>query len=371
MTVDGIKYVVDCGMAKVSVFNPRTRTSSLVVTPISKANANQRSGRAGRVSAGTALRLYTKWSYINELDESPTPEILRTNLTSFVLQLLSMGITDVLGLDMVTKPDPQSIISALEVLYALGALNSKGELTKNGRKYSMLPLDVYLSASIVASSKYGCTTEVVTILSILAESAALFLRPKDKQMEADSRRRAFVTDPAGGDFLMLLNVYNQFEESGYSQAWCRENFLQYRTLVRVRDVIEQIMKLCDMIEVEPSSNPGDTVAIQKALLSGYFLNVAKLSSSRAGAGQAGSYTTVRPGAKLTTYIHPSSMYMAKDRRDAAPPKMVIYHELVLTSKEYMRNVMEIQPEWLNEVAPHYHKREDVEKMAEKKPKSRM
>ncbi|KAL2221464.1 putative mRNA splicing factor RNA helicase [Thermoascus aurantiacus ATCC 26904] len=348
LTIDGIVYVIDPGFVKENVFNPRTGMESLVVTPCSRASAAQRAGRAGRVGPGKCFRLYTKWAYHNELEESTTPEIQRTNLSGVILLLKSLGIDQLLEFDFMDPPPAETIIRALEQLYALGALNDRGELTKVGRQMAEFPTDPMLAKAILAADKYGCVEEVLSIIAMLGESGSLFYRPKDKKIHADSARARF-TVKEGGDHLTLLNIWNQWVDSDFSYVWARENFLQQRSLNRARDVRDQLARLCDRVEVTISSaGANNIVPIQKAITAGFFPNAARLQ--RGG----DSYRTVKNN--QTVYIHPSSTLFEQN------PKWVIYYELVLTSKEYMRNTMPLQPEWLVEVAPHYHKKKDLENL---------
>lgn len=346
LTIDGIVYVIDPGFVKENVYNPRTGMESLVVTPCSRASANQRSGRAGRVGPGKCFRLYTKWAFYNELDENTTPEIQRTNLNSVVLLLKSLGINDLIEFDFMDPPPAETLIRALEQLYALGALNDRGELTKIGRQMAEFPTDPMLAKTVLAADKFSCVEEVLSIISMLGEASALFYRPKDKKIHADSARARF-TIKEGGDHFTLLNIWNQWVDSDFSYVWARENFLQQRSLTRARDVRDQLAKLCDRVEVSISTvGASNLVPIQKALTAGFFPNAARLQ--RGG----DSYRTVKNG--LTVYLHPSSTLFEIN------PKWVIFYELVLTSKEYMRSNMPIQPEWLVEAAPHYHKKSDLE-----------
>ncbi|GKZ33751.1 cyclin-dependent kinase catalytic subunit [Aspergillus brasiliensis] len=346
LTIDGIVYVIDPGFVKENVFNPRTGMESLVVTPCSRASANQRAGRAGRVGPGKCFRLYTKWAYYNELEESTTPEIQRTNLSSVILMLKSLGIDQLLDFDFMDPPPAETIIRALEQLYALGALNDRGELTKIGRQMAEFPTDPMLAKAILAADKYGCVEEVLSIVSMLGEASALFFRPKDKKIHADSARNRF-TIKDGGDHLTLLNIWNQWVDSDFSYVWAKENFLQQRSLTRARDVRDQLAKLCDRVEVSVSTCGSNNLQpIQKAITAGFFPNAARLQ--RGG----DSYRTVKNG--QTVYLHPSSTLFEVN------PRWVIYFELVLTSKEYMRSNMPLQAEWLVEVAPHYYKKKDLE-----------
>jgi pre-mRNA-splicing factor ATP-dependent RNA helicase DHX16 len=225
------------------------------------------------------------------------------------------------------------------------------------------PTDPMLAKAILAASKYGCVEEILSIVSMLSESGSLFLRPKENRVHADSARARF-TIKEGGDHFTLLNIWNQWVDSDYSYTFAKDNFLQIRSLTRARDVRDQLAKLCERVEVEIiSCGAADMVPIQKALTAGFFAQTAMLQRD----GQ--SYRTAKTNA--TVYIHPSSVLMAKDGGEL-PPKVVLFYELVETSKQYMRNVMPIKAEWLNEVAPHFHKKKDLEELEDrKKPKSRM
>ena len=185
ITIDGITFVIDPGFVKQNSYNPRTGMSALSVVPCSRASVNQRAGRAGRVGPGKCFRLFTKWAYQNELEENTVPEIQRTNLANVVLLLKSVGINDLLNFDFLDPPPTDMLIRSLELLYALGALNDRGELTKLGRRMAEFPVDPMMSKAILASEEYHCTEEVLSIVSMLAESASLFFRPKDKKLHAD------------------------------------------------------------------------------------------------------------------------------------------------------------------------------------------
>uniref|UniRef100_A0A7N8WLK4 Pre-mRNA-splicing factor ATP-dependent RNA helicase DHX16 n=1 Tax=Mastacembelus armatus TaxID=205130 RepID=A0A7N8WLK4_9TELE len=274
LTIDGIIYVIDPGFCKQKSYNARTGMESLIVTPCSRASANQRAGRAGRVAAGKCFRLYTAWAFKHEMEETTVPEIQRTNLGNVVLLLKSLGINDLIHFDFMDPPPHETLVLALEQLYALGALNHLGELTKLGRRMAELPVDPMLSKMILASEQYKCSEEVLTIAAMLSVNNSIFYRPKDKVVHADNARMNFVVP--GGDHLVLLNVYTQWLESGYSTQWCYENFIQFRSMRRARDVRDQLEGLMDRIEVEVVSSQGDSVPIRKVIEieSGWLLEVA-------------------------------------------------------------------------------------------------
>ncbi|TXT11242.1 hypothetical protein VHUM_01993 [Vanrija humicola] len=347
ITIDGVVYVIDPGFVKQNNYNPKTGMSSLVVEPISRASAQQRAGRAGRVGAGKAFRLYTKWAFKNELPQDTIPEIQRTNLGMVVLMLKSLGINDILNFDFLDKPPAETIIRSFEMLYALGALNHKGELTRLGRRMAEFPVDPMLSKAIIGSEVFKCTHEVLIIISMLQESGSLLYRPKDKRVHADQAHKNFVKP--GGDHFTLLNIFNQWAETNYSQQFCQENFVQYKSLCRVRDIRDQLASLCDRVEVVIESNPNEIVPVQKAITAGYFYNTARID-------KGGGYRTTKNN--HTVFIHPSSCLVGMQ----PPPRFILYYELVLTSKEYMRQCMPIEGSWLSELAPHYFNKNEIENL---------
>lgn len=349
LTIDNIIYVIDPGFCKQNNFNSRTGMESLIVVPISKASANQRAGRAGRVAAGKCFRLYTAWAYKHELEENTVPEIQRINLGNAVLMLKALGINDLVHFDFLDPPPHETLVLALEQLYALGALNHHGELTKLGRRMAEFPVDPMMAKMILASEKYKCSDEIVTICAMLSVNGSIFYRPKDKIIHADTARKNFNTP--GGDHLVLLNVYKQWADTEFSTQWCYENFIQYRSMKRARDVREQLVGLMQRVEIEIVSADGDNEKVRKAITAGYFYHIARLS-------KGGQYKTVKHN--QTVMIHPNSM-LFEDL-----PRWVLYHELVFTTKEFMRQVIEIESKWLLEVAPHYYKANELEDSTNKK-----
>ncbi|XP_059558128.1 pre-mRNA-splicing factor ATP-dependent RNA helicase DHX16 isoform X2 [Myotis daubentonii] len=322
LTIEGIIYVLDPGFCKQKSYNPRTGMESLTVTPCSKASANQRAGRAGRVAAGKCFRLYTAWAYQHELEETTVPEIQRTSLGNVVLLLKSLGIHDLMHFDFLDPPPYETLLLALEQLYALGALNHLGELTTSGRKMAELPVDPMLSKMILASEKYSCSEEILTVAAMLSVNNSIFYRPKDKVVHADNARVNFFLP--GGDHLVLLNVYTQID----------------------------------------APSPGCARAAGGAVGAGgswpQFLPGGLYPCPQARLTRSG-YRTVKQ--QQTVFIHPNSSLFEEQ------PRWLLYHELVLTTKEFMRQVLEIESSWLLEVAPHYYKAKELEDPhAKKMPK---
>jgi pre-mRNA-splicing factor ATP-dependent RNA helicase DHX16 len=351
LTIDGISFVIDCGLEKQNSYNAATGMDALVVVPCSRASAEQRAGRAGRTGPGMAFRLYTKYAFYHELPENTLPEILRINLDGPVLTLKAMGIHDILHFDFMDSPPVTALAASLETLYALGYLDSNGAVTKLGRRASELPLDPRLSKVLLAADSLGCVDEVITLVAMVQEAGTLFFAPKDKKVAAEHAKARFTSTTAstGGDLIAFLNVWNEFVENDYSVLWCRDNFVQYRCLNRVRDVREQLVKLCERVEIfESSCGVHDYQKILKAFTSGYFANVARLNRD----GQ--TYRTLKQG--LSVHVHPSSCL--RELR----PKLVVFAELTMTSKEFVRTCAPIDPAWLTEVAPHFHKKDEIDNL---------
>ncbi|KAK9841672.1 hypothetical protein WJX74_009878 [Apatococcus lobatus] len=353
LTIDGIYYVVDPGFAKQKVYNPKIGMDSLVVSPISQASAKQRAGRAGRTGPGKAYRLYTEPAYKNEMLELSVPEIQRTNLGMTVLTMKAMGINDLLGFDFMDPPPPATLVSALEQLYNLGALDEEGMLTKLGRKMAEFPLDPPVSKMLIASVDLGCSEEILTIVGMLS-AQNIFYRPREKQAQADQKKAKFFQPE--GDHLTLLAVYEAWKTSKFSNPWCYENFIQARSLRRAQDVRKQLLAIMDRYKLDLVSAGRNFNKIRQAIASGFFFHAARKDP------QEGYKTVVE---QTPVFIHPSSALFQRQ------PDWVVYHELVLTSKEYMREVCAIDPKWLVELAPRFFKAADPHKLSRRKRAERL
>jgi ATP-dependent RNA helicase DHX8/PRP22 len=242
LTIPGIYYVIDPGFSKQNAYDPKLGMDSLVVMPISQAQARQRAGRAGRTGPGKCYRLYTEAAFRNEMLPNSIPDIQRTNLASTILTLKAMGINDLLSFDFMDPPPAQTMLTALESLYALSALDDEGLLTRLGRKMADFPMDPPLAKMLIASVEYGCSEEILSIVAMLSVQS-VFYRPKEKQAQADSKKAKF--HQPEGDHLTLLTVYNGWKASSFSNPWCYENFIQARSMRRAQDVRKQLLGIMD------------------------------------------------------------------------------------------------------------------------------
>ena len=209
LTIPGVKYVIDTGMVKARGYNPVVGLDLLLVQPISKSQARQRSGRAGREREGYCYRLYTEESFA-QLSENTVPEIQRCNLASVLLQLLAMGISDLLGFDFMDPPSEDSLAAALEQLVLLKAVEKGVELklTALGQRMAVFPLDPFLSCGLLASETYSCGVEIVSIVAMLSVES-VFYTPHDDKDKANEVRRKFHSED--GDHLTLLKVYRAYK----------------------------------------------------------------------------------------------------------------------------------------------------------------
>lgn len=338
ITIDGIYFVIDPGFVKQTAYDPKLGMDRLQVTPISQAQARQRSGRAGRTGPGKCFRLYTEAAYQSEMLPTTIPEIQRQNLSNTILMLKAMGINDLLHFDFMDPPPTNTMLTALEELYALSALDDEGLLTRLGRRMADFPMEPALAKSLIMSIDFGCSEEMLSIVAMISAVQTVFHRPKEKQQQADQKKAKF-HDPAG-DHLTLLNVYNAWKQGRMSDPWCFENFIQPRSMKRAEDVRKQLLQILERHRLKVISCGRDTVRVRQALCSGFFRNSARKDAQE-------GYKTLVEGTPV--YMHPSSALFGK------AAEHVIYHSLVETTKEYMHNVTAIEPKWLVEAAPTFFK----------------
>ena len=357
LTIDGVVYVVDPGFSKQKVYNPRIRVESLLVSPISRASARQRAGRAGRTRPGKCFRLYTEQSFHEDLQETTYPEILRSKMSNVVLTLKKLGIDDLVHFDFMDPPAPETLMRALELLNYLGALDDEGELTELGYQMSDLPLDPQLAKMIIASPDYGCSEEILTIVACMSVPQ-IFMRPREAAKAADEAKAQFSQNDS--DHITLLHAFAAYEAISKAERkkWCWDNFINERSIQSAENVRKQlvgIMRKLDLplISCDKRGNGSyDTTAIRTALTSGMFMQVAYKQRS-------GNYLTVKD--YQIVYIHPSSVV-------DSDPQWVMFEEFALTTKNYIRTVSTTRVEWLVELAPHYY---DLENFPECEAKAEL
>jgi pre-mRNA-splicing factor ATP-dependent RNA helicase DHX38/PRP16 len=330
LTVDGILYVVDCGYVKMKVYNPKMGMDALQVFPCSKAGVNQRAGRAGRTGPGTCYRLFTEFAYKNELLEANVPEIQRTNLGNVILLLKSLNVDDLLHFDFMDPPPQDNLLKSMFQLWILGALDNTGNLTQLGRKMVQFPLDPPLAKMLLMGHELGCASEVLTVVSMLSVPP-VFFRPSDRQEESDAAREKFFVPES--DHLTLLHVYNQWKNNKFRSDWCSQHFLHAKILRKAREVRSQMIDIMDQQSLPVTSTQLEWDVVRQAICSSYFHHASKLKG-------IGEYVNCRSG--IPCHLHPTSALYGL----GYTPDYVVYHELVMTSKEYMQCVTAVDPEWL-------------------------
>ncbi|XP_047663327.1 probable ATP-dependent RNA helicase DHX35 [Tachysurus fulvidraco] len=338
ITINGIVFVIDCAFVKLRCYNPLTAIESLVVTPISKASASQRAGRGGRNRPGKCFRLYTEEDF-EKLPESTVPEMQRSNLAPVILQLKALGIDNVLRFSFLSPPPAQTMVQALELLFALGGLDQYGRLTEPaGVRMAEFPLSPMFAKMLLESGNFGCSKEIISIAAMM-QIQNVFVVPSNQKKASAREHRKFAV--AEGDHLTMLNVYEAFVKHQKSSQWCQEHFLNYKGLLRAMTVREQLRRLLNKFKVPRTSSEGDPDVILRCIVSGFFANAARLHHS-------GSYRTLRDDREL--HIHPNSVLYGEK-----PPKWVVFNEVIQTSRYYMRDVTAVESSWLVELAPHFYK----------------
>ncbi|KAB1265328.1 ATP-dependent RNA helicase DHX33 [Camelus dromedarius] len=311
ITITGIKYVVDTGMVKAKKYNPDSGLEVLAVQRVSKTQAWQRTGRAGREDSGVCYRLYTEDEF-EKFEKMTVPEIQRCNLASVMLQLLAMRVPNVLAFDFMSKPSPDHIQAAIAQLELLGALEHKDNqltLTPIGRKMAAFPLEPKFAKTILLSPKFHCTEEILTIVSLLSVDSVLY-NPPSRRDEVQGVRKKFTSSE--GDHITLLNIYRTFKNLGGNK-----------------------------MSMPIVSSRGDTESVRRCLAHSLFMSTAELQPD-------GSYATTDTHQPVA--IHPSSVLFH------CRPACVVYTELLRTNKCYMRDLCVVDAEWLYEAAPEFFRR---------------
>ena len=354
LTVPGIRYVIDPGMARISRYSHRTKVQRLPLEKISQASANQRAGRCGRVAAGICIRLYSEQEFIQRPQFSE-PEIKRSNLAAVILQMKALRLGDIERFPFVEAPDRKMISDGYKLLEELGAVN-KQQLTDIGRQLARLPVDPRVARMVFAAQQEGCLAEVLVIASALSVQEARE-RPHEKQQAADDKHKQFADKES--DFLAYLNLWKSYHEQAQHltnnklRKWCKDNFISYLRMREWHDVYVQLKGVVSAQGWKTNEQQADYAAIHRALLAGLLGNIANRSESKAH-----DYNGAR-GIKL--FIFPGSS-LAKKK-----PKWIMAAALMETSRMFARTVAKIEPEWIEAVAGDLCKRSYFDAHWEKKP----
>ncbi|HEY9199813.1 MAG TPA: ATP-dependent RNA helicase HrpA [Gammaproteobacteria bacterium] len=342
LTVPGIRYVIDTGLARISRYSYRTKVQRLPIEPVSQASANQRAGRCGRLGPGVCIRLYSEEDF-NLRPAFTEPEILRTNLASVILQMLALKLGDIEDFPFVEPPDARFIRDGFKLLHELGAVDEDDRLTDLGRQLARLPVDVRIGRMVLAGRDEHCLREILVIASALSVPDPRE-RPMDKQQAADEKHKQFADEQS--DFLGFVKLWDFYHEQArhLSQAklrkLCQTNFISYVRMREWHDIHSQLHGLAVEMGMRLNEVEGGYEPIHRALLAGLLGNIAFKSD-------ANEYTGARG---ITLNIFPGSVLFKKQ------PKWIVAAELVETARRYARTVARIEPEWVERLAEHLIKR---------------
>ena len=351
LTVPGIRYVVDTGVARISRYSLRLKVQRLPIEPISQASANQRAGRCGRVAPGVCIRLYGK----DDFETRPAftePEILRTNLASIILQMTSIGLGDIDAFPFIEPPDRRAVRDGYALLHELGAIttDARGEgpdaraLTSIGRRLARLPVDPRLGRMVLEAESRGCVREVLVIASALSIQDPRE-RPLEKRQAADEAHRRFAT--SGSDFLAYVALWDHLRErqrelsSNQFRKLCRAEFLNYLRVREWQDLYSQLRQVAGDIGVRGAHDAAHPDHVHQALLSGLLSHLGTRDPvGREFRGAHGSKFVLATGSALAK----------------KPPQWVMAGELVETSRLQARTLAAVRPEWAEKLGGHLVKR---------------
>ena len=377
LTVDGIGYVIDCGYVKQKIYNHKTSMDSLMIVPISKVQAKQRSGRAGRTGPGKCLRIYTEQFYKNSMTDIIVPEILRVNLASTILTLKSMGIDNIIDFDFMDKPDSNSIYEALKQLFFLQAIDIDGHITNLGKEMTKFPLDCCYSRALIASNFFNVKNEMEILVSLIS-SENIFVNvnkyDEDRRAYFEKTKNEFIDKYS--DHITLLNIYKELEFHNFDEEWCQKHFLHIRALRQTRNILEQIKTYMNNINlrecekfynifyiknlregIENDSSLDDyekiNCLVRMSLCQGFYMNAARImNNSIDGLG----YIRISDGISVTLDRF-SSIALKNLKCD-----YVIFTELSGTiSKPVMKQVSSVELKWINDLLI-YLKNADIRKL---------
>jgi len=361
VTVPNIGHVIDSGLAKLPYFDPNTAMERSIVAPISQASATQRAGRAGRIQSGKCYRLYKESYFVSEMKPQTPPEILRTNLTSFILTLKALGVDNILAFDLMDVPSVDALSHGLETLYALGAIDDRTSLTQLGFDMSTFPTDPRVARMLLESLSNGCSWEVLGVAGAL-QVRDLFFKPRKSQQQQPQIMLDYETAMSevvdrSGDHVTYANLLAEMDDRDFSDEDCKERFINYYALKRALDVRRQLSGVLRKFgKVEALGLAGDdgqvrSKAIRKCVTAGFFVNVAKLAND-------GRYYTLRKNVLVSPSPSSSvfgSSFAASRSMVATVSEYIVFGETFDGPRGgiELKSVSSIEARWLRELAPDY------------------
>jgi ATP-dependent helicase HrpA len=338
LTVPGIRYVIDTGLARISRYTARSKIQRLPIEPISRASAQQRAGRCGRTSPGVCIRLYSEAEFL-ERPEFTDPEILRTNLASVILQMKALRLGDVEDFPFIEPPDTRMVRDGYETLHELGAVDDRRNLTRLGAQLARLPVDPRIGRMILAADAEGCMSEVLIIASALCVQDPRE-RPMDKQDAADAAHERFRDESS--DFLGFVKLWEAYHERArhLSQSklrkWCAESFISFMRMREWHDVHQQLHAQLSEMGYRENRDPAGYDEVHRAILSGLLSSVGCKADAFEYRAPRGAKFSIFPGSGLFK----------------SGPKWIMASELVQTSRLYARTCAKVQPLWIEKLASH-------------------
>ena len=291
------------------------------------------------------FRLYSERNFREEMLKINVPEIQRTNLSNVILLLKSLGVQDLLQFHFMDPPPSENMMNSMYQLWILGALDNTGGLTDLGRQMVEFPLDPALSKLVIVASQMGCGAELLIIVSMLSVPS-IFYRPKGREEEAIAKQEKFQVPES--DHLTLLHLYQQWKLNGYSANWCSDHFIHQKAMKKVREIRQQLKDIMVSLELKVVSCGTDWDIVRKCICSAYFHHAARLKG-------IGEYVNLRTG--MPCHLHPTSALYGM----GMTPDYIVYHELIMTVKEYMQCVTAVDGQWLAELGPMFFSLKDSSK----------
>jgi ATP-dependent helicase HrpA len=342
LTVPGIRYVVDSGLARISRYSVRGKVQRLPIEPIARASAEQRKGRCGRQSEGICIRLYSQEDFDARAEFTP-PELLRTNLASVILQMAALDLGEPEEFPFVDAPDSRLINDGYRLLQELKAVGEHRQVTALGRQIATLPVDPRLARMLIAAGHHGCVAEMLVLAAFLGVQDPRE-RPAEAQQQADQSHAKFA-DPRS-DFLTVLKLWQAFGEnaaqlsSNQLRKWCRENFLAFMRMRDWQELQRQLAELSSELQLSVNATPAGYDQLHQAILTGFLGNIGQIMERREYLGARGSRFVVAPGSPLA----------------ARPAPWIVAANLMETTRLYARMCAAVEPDWIEAAGEHLLKR---------------
>ena len=360
LTIPGIRYVVDTGLARLGRFNPRTRTQRLPIEPISQSSAEQRKGRCGRVANGICIRLYSEPDYLSR-PQYTQPEIQRADLADVILHMMSQRLGEIETFPFIDPPTSQAIRGGFQLLQELGGLDEERRLTRLGRDMARLPIAPTDARMILRAHEEGALTEVTVIAAALGIQDPRE-RPLEQQQEADQMHRQFADSKS--DFVGLLNIWNAYHDKlevlrtqNRMRKFCKSHFLSYIRMREWRDIHTQLeQSLREIGGFQLNRKAADYDAIHRSVLSGLLSNIALKKEHNFYRAARSREVMVFPGSGLFQRRAPRSQANARRGQNGEQsdggPSWIVAAEMVETSRLFARTVAFIEPAWVSEIGAH-------------------